>query len=384
MCGSVSAPSVLRAAVTEWRASASSTSLRSASTICRDLLGRVAGCGTCRARKVEQRLHLHEVTRRLDAERGDGVTVLDILEDVVPQVDVVLDELAGNVLPVDAGIICTGLALVECLAANGPPGLGNPDRLALGSGNGLVVGVEEELAAGSDVVVHGGLEVGVRVHANEVNSLDDGVVGSVDVDGPGVDVTDGLALKSSAADSITGLLDVFDELLGLSTGAGLVLNTSGGDTVEVLAADGDTLNEVSEGSAVPSNGSLESSDLVVEVGLTGGGPHAEEETGLGVDSSLNGFNDVRLGAVLDHGVQTGAGPSIGARKLLGGVEFIFKVGAHLGLVVVEVGAVVEALDGSVGRGQEACSGEDGGGDAHGGGIRGEEDYIKSVEGSLEK
>ena len=273
--GSVSAPSVLRAAVTECRASASSTSLRSASTISRDLLGRSRGgaSGGCRARKVEQRLDRHEVTCRLDAERGDGVAVLDILEDVVPQVNVVLDELAGDILPVDAGISRTGDTLVECLAANGPPGLGDPDGLTLGLN--LVVGVEEELAAGSDVVVHGGLEVGVGVHADEVNSIDDGVVGGVDVDGPGVDVADGLALERSTLDSSTGLLDVVDELLGLSTGAGLVLDTGWCHTVEVLATDGDTLDKVGESSAVLGNGGLESSDFVVEVGLTGGGPHAE-------------------------------------------------------------------------------------------------------------
>ena len=78
--------------------------------------------------------------------------------------------------------------------------------------------------------------------------------------------------------------------------------------------------------------------------------------------------------MLDHSIQTGAVPSAGARKLLGGVEFIFKVDARLGLVVVEVCAVVEAFDGSVGRGEKAGGGEDGRGDTHDCGIR----YKKTI------
>jgi len=69
--------------------------------------------------------------------------------------------------------------------------------------------------------------------------------------------------------------------------------------------------------------------------------------------------------VLDHGVKTGAGPSVGTGKLLGSIEFVFKVDLLLGLIVVELGAVVEALDGSIGGRDEGRSGEEGGRETHG-------------------
>jgi hypothetical protein len=48
---------------------------------------------------------------------------------------------------------------------------------------------------------------------------------------------------------------------------------------------------------------------------------------------------------LDHGVQSSAGKlSIGARKLLCGIEFVFKVDLVLCSLVVEEGAVIEAYE----------------------------------------
>jgi hypothetical protein len=43
------------------------------------------------------------------------------------------------------------------------------------------------------------------------------------------------------------------------------------------------LNEVRERRAIPCNGSLQGLDLIVEVCLSSGGPHAEQKSGLCVD-----------------------------------------------------------------------------------------------------
>jgi hypothetical protein len=317
-----------------------------------------------RARQVIQRVDSHQVTAGLDTERRRGVAPLDILEDVVVERDVVLDQLADDVLPVDAGVLGASDGLARLGAGNGPSRLGDPDGLALGSSLGLVQGVEEELAAAADVVAQSAFKVRVCVHADEVESIDDSAVGAVDVDSPGVDVADGLALERGSTDSIPCLLDVLDQLLGLSTGARLVLDAGGSDAVQVLTTDRDTDHKVRKGSAVLGNGSLERCNLVVEAGLAGRAPHAEQQGCLGVDGCLDGLDDAVLSAVLNHGVQTSTGPSVGARELLGCVELIFKVYETLGLVVVELGTVVETLDGSIGRGQEGRGGQNGRGKAH--------------------
>jgi hypothetical protein len=139
-------------------------------------------------------------------------------------------------------------------------------------------------------------------------------------------VTDGLASERCAANSIASLLDVVDELLGLSTSTGVVLDTGRRNAVEVLTADRDTLDEIGESGAVLGNGCFESRDLVVEVGLASGRPHAKEKGGLCVDGSLNGLDDGIGGAVLDpfQGVSTGNVrilSSEGLQALLSSSEF---------------------------------------------------------------
>jgi hypothetical protein len=310
-----------------------------------------------RARQVIQRLDCLQVTSRLDAEGRAGVAVLDILEEVVVEVDVVPDKGADNVLPEDAGVLGARNSLAVSLASNGPASLGNPDGLS-DSRASLIVGIEEELSGTLNAVLLGLLEVGVRIHANPVKRVNDRLGGAVEVDLPGIDVTNADVLQSCTADSIAGLLNVLDQL-GRSSAGVLAGNTPLGVAVEVLTADGDTDDEIGELVTVLLDGGLESADLVVEAGVTSRCPHAEKESGLCVDGSLDGLDDLVGSAVLDHGVQTGASPAIGARELLCGVELIFKVDLLLRGVIVELGTVVEAAVSSVGGGEQCRRGEDG-------------------------
>ena len=165
-------------------------------------------------------------------------------------------------------------------AGDRPSGLGDPDVLAACGADGGVVGVEEELRAVVDAVRHRGLEVGVGVYAEPVDGLDDGAVGAVHPVVPGVDVADGSAGESGASDGLADLTDVGDEVGGLSAVARLGGDAGGGETVEVLAADGETSNAAGEVGAVLLDGTLEGCDLVVDAFLAGGGPDAEEEGGV--------------------------------------------------------------------------------------------------------
>ena len=185
--------------------------------------------GRSRARQVEQGRELGEITSGLDTEGRAGVAPLNVLKDVIVEVNVVVDELAGDTLPVDAGVVSAGNSLVDGLAANGPSGLSNPDGLALSGSNSLVVGVEEKITTSANTVGKSALEVRIGVHANPVKVVNDGVVAGIDVDLPCVDVTEFGAREAGSGNSITSLFDVVDEDVRLGTG--VATSTISRDTV---------------------------------------------------------------------------------------------------------------------------------------------------------
>src|SRR5690242_8183035 len=168
--------------------------------------------------------------------------------------------------------------------------------------------------------------------------------------------------QGGSSDSIACLLDVVDKKTGLS--AGVAPSAIGRNAVEVLRTNGDTNDQVSESSTVLVNGRLQRSDLVVERLLSSGCPQSKEEGGLGVDSGLNRFNDSVLGSVLDHGVETSAGPTVGTGQGLCRIELILEVGQSFCSIIVELSTVVEALDGSIGSGQKGRRGDNGRCEAH--------------------
>jgi hypothetical protein len=99
-------------------------------------------------------------------------------------------------------------------------------------------------------------------------------------------------------DDLANLLNVVDEDLGAGTGVLTSLLANGRVTVQILRTDGDAGNQAIELVAVLVDGLLESSELVVEVCLTGGSPKTEEDAGLGLDSGRNGGNGLIVGVTL--------------------------------------------------------------------------------------
>ena len=295
-----------------------------------------------RARQVKQRRELGEITSGHDTEGGARVTPLNVLKDVVIKVDVVIDQLAGNILPEDAGIVGGRNSLVNGFATNRPSSLSDPDGLALRSSNSLVVGIEEKVAASANAIDESTLEVRVCIHTDPVEVVNDSVVAGINVYLPCVDVTELSASEAGSSNGLTGLFDVVDEYVRLSTG--VASSTVDGNTVKILGTDGDTDNQVSEGSTILGDGSLERVDLVVEGLLASGGPQSKEESSLGIDRGLDCLNDSVLSSVLDHGVKTSACPAVGAGQILCGVELVLEVGQEFGTIIIELGTVIEALD----------------------------------------
>ena len=231
---------------------------------------------TYRAGSIKQRLDLHEVTSRLNPKTRARIPLLRILESIIESIDVLLEQRARDILPEDASILRARDSQVLLLSADRPSRFSDPDGLALGMGLGGEVGIVEGLVGVLDAIGHGSLEVGICVHAEEVGGSDYGTVGVVYEGSPGIDMADGLAVERSIPNSVPGALDVADQNIGLLAYARLVLDSSGRDTVEVFAADGDADDEVGESGAVLLNSSLQSSYLVSERSVILGSPETEE------------------------------------------------------------------------------------------------------------
>jgi hypothetical protein len=267
---------------------------------------------------------------------GVGVT------EVVPEGgDLVEEALAANVLPVLLGVLDARNSLVPVGTLVGPSGLGDPDGLTGRGGDGGIEGLVEELGSVTDAVALVVLVVGVLINSDEVNGVEDGLVGGVTPDIPGVDVAEGNLGDGSALEGSAEVVDEVNESIGLDTDTTLVLDTGNRVTVEILTTDGNTNDEVGQLRAVLLDGLLEGVDLLVDRVSTRG-PDTEEDLGLGVNGSLESLDGVILGVSLDVGVESDSVEvAWGGLEALGSLELGLEVGLELGLTVGEGGTGVE-------------------------------------------
>jgi hypothetical protein len=267
---------------------------------------------------------------------GVGVT------EVVPEGgDLVEEALAADLLPVLLGVLDAGLGLIPVGTLVRPASLGDPDGLTTSSSDGGIESLVEELSSVVDAVTLAVLVVGVLIDTDEVNGVENGLVGGVTPDVPGVDVTERNLGDGGVLEGLAEVVNEVDEGVRLNTNTTLVLDTSNGVTVEILATDGDTNDEIGQLRAVLLDGLLEGADLLVDrVGT--GGPDTEEDLGLGVDGSLESLNGVILGVSLDVGVESDSVEvAWGGLEALGSLELGLEVGLELGLTVGEGGTGVE-------------------------------------------
>ena len=271
-------------------------------------------------------------------EAGAGTVVL---LDVPPGV-VLSEELTADGVPVLLGVGDAGDGLALVVSADGPAGLGDPDLLAVGDGLGLSDGGVEQGLGVVDGVAVGGLVEGVGVEAEPVDLVDDSGVGGVGPGVPGVDVTDGGAAQLGAGDGRLDVLDAGDQVVRVHADASIGLSTSDRVTVEILATNGDTSDQLGEGLAVGADGGLEGSNLVVDV--TAGGPETQQQSNLLLNGGLDSLDGGVGGTTLDHGVETSAGEgAVGVLQLLGVLELGDEVGLVASATILVGGAVVETL-----------------------------------------
>lgn len=242
--------------------------------------------------------------------------------------------MAGDIVIVSLCIVegCDGQ--VHGWPRNRPAGLGDPHRFALAGGNSQVVVVPEggvgvfdrvgflqskmkSVSEGTDLdkagprqersATHGGFIVGIGIDTEKVGSGNQGVLARVGPDIVCVDVADGLVGGTGSGDGAANLADIVDNDVRTNTHPGVAGDANGSDTINVLGADADAGNEVGESGAVLGNGSIQSSKLVLEDGLAGRSPQAEEQSGTGADGGRDGRDGCICRAILDHGIQSRRG-----------------------------------------------------------------------------
>lgn len=290
------------------------------------------------------------VAREIE-ERSGGEVISDgelhlvvgvgVAESVPESGGLVEEVLAANVAPVLLSVLHTRNSLIPVGTLVRPASLSDPDRLATGGGDGGLVCLVEELGSVVDAVALVVLIVGVLIHTDEIDGVEDGLVGSVAPDVPGVDVADRDLANGGTLESLLEVVDEVNEDIRLNTDTTLVLNASNGVTVEILATNGDTDDEVGQLGAVLVDSLLEGADLLVDV-VSAGSPDTEEDLGLGVDGSLESLDGVILGVGLDVGVESdGAEVAGSALQVLSSLELSLEVGLELGGTVGEGGTRVE-------------------------------------------
>lgn len=217
--------------ITGARAGARAASLSSTATIAslRGLCGglviiRVGGI----AREIVERLRGQLRTNDTEARIGGGRS--GILESVPPDVGNT-EHGATDILPEGPRVLGGGNSVAEGLAADGPAGLGNPDLPATSNSANLIPSSLEEVGTLLDWVVLGILEIGVGIHAKEVAGLGEGVVGSVGVGSPGVDMTNGNTAQAGAFNGLADLTNVSNECVRVGARVLSGLDTSGRDTI---------------------------------------------------------------------------------------------------------------------------------------------------------
>lgn len=151
-------------------------------------------------------------------------------------------------------------------------------------------------------------------------------------------MADGLVFEGGSLDGGADLRDVVYDCVGR------VADAANGCAVKVLAADGDTGDDISEGRAVLGDGVLQSSELILESFGCAGGPEAEEKRRLRLDGGRDG-RDGRVGcSTLNHSEQPHAcEATVGVGKLLGSLHLVGKVDLLLGRTGSKSATGVESL-----------------------------------------
>ena len=169
-------------------------------------------------------------------------------------------------------------------------------------------------------------------------------------------MTNGLALQGSAPNPIAHPSNISLNFSTSRTNTGVVGYTLWAATVQILRADADTDNAVSEGSAEVTSRSEKGVEFVLVYGAAGGCPQADEDLGVCVDGGAEGLDGRGRGAALDRGVQASGLKARSAGERFGVVEVADEVTVASAGAIVVCGAVVETLD--LGRGG-GCQSEDG-------------------------
>lgn len=248
---------------------------------------------------------------------------------------------AANLIPVVLSVVDASNSLIPVGTSVGPASLGHPDRLAASSVKSGLVCLVEESARVLDGIALVVLVVWVLVNTEEVNGVNDDLIGLIAPDIPGVNVADRSVRDSRVLESLLPIINEANNDLRVGANAGLVLNAGGGVAVEILTTNGDTDDQVSEIVAVGVEGLLEGVNLLLNR-VNARAPDTEKNVGPALDSSLERLNGVLVRVGLDVGVESDRVEITGGTVQIGrGVELSQEILLELGRAVVKGGSRVE-------------------------------------------
>ena len=200
---------------------------------------------------------------------------------------------ATDFVPVSLGVLDAGSCCRGLLSTNWPSGLSDDDLLAFRSAFGDGQCIPEKGRSVLDAIGLGGLEVWEGVHAEEINRLNDGGVGTVLPCSPRIDVSDGDLGQRGSGNCCTNLLDIAGEFCGSGSDTErVVFQSGGGDSVQIFTSYRDTVDPAGELLSVLCDGILQSSDLVVDDLGTGRSPHSQHELDVLVNRGGNGRDGI--------------------------------------------------------------------------------------------
>jgi hypothetical protein len=110
-------------------------------------------------------------------------------------------------------------------------------------------------------------------------------------------------LQAGTLDSVPGVTNVFDNSIRVGADGGSSLDTHGRVSVQILASNGNTVNEFDKVVPVGINGSFERKNLIGERGVPPRRPKAEKKGGFSFDGSGNSLDRVAGSPALLGGVR---------------------------------------------------------------------------------
>ena len=187
--------------------------------------------GTGRGCSVAGQVKERSLTiRSNNAERWAWCSWCSVLQSIPVHVDL-SESWASNSIPESLCILSAWNGKIFSWSTNWPSSLGQPQLLSLGECSCLREGRLVELGTALNTIWKGVLEVWEGIDSDKVNSINDSLVGTVDICSPSINVANWLTSQRSTGNCLSELTNISCKCLWWSTVTRIGSNTSWADSV---------------------------------------------------------------------------------------------------------------------------------------------------------